>query len=196
VSAETVFRLAFALVFAIFVVTWVANSLAVGLSRAALYSAEEGLTVTAARTILLAASVGGAVLYIADPGRVSWAELPLPNLLRWLGAVLAVPALVLFAAVVRALGRNFSTTLTIRPDQTLVTSGPYHRVRHPMYTAFVLLWIALFLLSANLFIGSTGLAAFALVMVLRTPREERMLIGRFGDEYRAYVARTGRFLPR
>ena len=33
-------------------------------------------------------------------------------------------------------------------------------------------------------------------MLVRTPREERMLLARFGDDYRAYMARTGRYLPR
>jgi protein-S-isoprenylcysteine O-methyltransferase Ste14 len=35
-----------------------------------------------------------------------------------------------------------------------------------------------------------------LLMAVRTPREERMLIRRFGDDYRSYMGRTGRYLPR
>jgi len=51
------------------------------------------------------------------------------------------------------------------------------------------------LLTAN---GAIG-AASALVLVLlaiRTPKEERMLLERFGDAYRQYMATTGRFFPR
>jgi protein-S-isoprenylcysteine O-methyltransferase Ste14 len=195
-GSETLFRVVFIVALASLAVTWLANSLAVGLSRETLYSAEEGRTIAIARTMLLAASILGALLYAVDPGAMAWGQLSLPGWLRWLGAGLAAPALFLFAAVLRALGRNFSTTLTISPEQTLVTSGPYRWVRHPMYSAFVLLWIAFFLLSANVFVAVTGLTAYALVMALRTPREERMMIRRFGDEYRAYMERTGRFLPR
>ena len=51
------------------------------------------------------------------------------------------------------------------------------------------------LLAANWFILATG--AFAIgVLVLRTRIEEEKLLARFGDPYRAYLARTGRFLPK
>jgi protein-S-isoprenylcysteine O-methyltransferase Ste14 len=105
-------------------------------------------------------------------------------------------SILLFFWVLRSLGRNFSTSLTIKKDQTLVTDGPYRWVRHPMYTTFVLLWVAFMLLSANWFIGLTGLLAYALTMTVRTPKEERMMIEAFGDDYRAYMKRTGRYLPR
>jgi protein-S-isoprenylcysteine O-methyltransferase Ste14 len=52
------------------------------------------------------------------------------------------------------------------------------------------------LLSANWFVGGGGLAFVLLLMAVRTPREERMLIRRFGDDYRSYMGRTGRYLPR
>ena len=53
-----------------------------------------------------------------------------------------------------------------------------------------------FLLSANWFIGFTGLSAYGLIIVKRTPKEERMMVSRFGEEYIAYMKRPGRFLPR
>ena len=65
-----------------------------------------------------------------------------------------------------------------------------------MYITFVLLWIAYFLLSANWFIGLTGIMAYVLIFVMRIPKEERMMIDRFGEEYVAYMKRTGRYLPR
>jgi protein-S-isoprenylcysteine O-methyltransferase Ste14 len=40
-----------------------------------------------------------------------------------------------------------------------------------------------------------AVAAFA-VLAIRTPTEEANLIAKFGDDYRAYMQRTGRFLPR
>ena len=40
-----------------------------------------------------------------------------------------------------------------------------------------------------------GILAFIL-MAIRTPKEEANLIAKFGDEYREYMRRTGRFLPR
>jgi len=51
------------------------------------------------------------------------------------------------------------------------------------------------LLTANWLIGVTSLIVLAL-LVVRTPQEEAMLIERFGQQYRDYMARTGRFIPR
>jgi protein-S-isoprenylcysteine O-methyltransferase Ste14 len=65
-----------------------------------------------------------------------------------------------------------------------------------MYTAFVIMSIGMLLLSANWVIGGGPLLFLPLLMLVRTPREERMLLARFGDDYRAYMARTGRYLPR
>jgi protein-S-isoprenylcysteine O-methyltransferase Ste14 len=77
----------------------------------------------------------------------------------------------------------------------LVTHGPYRWVRHPFYVTAGLLMISVTLLSANWLVGLSGLLAMAL-LVLRTGKEEQMLIERFGEDYRRYAAKTGRFMPR
>jgi protein-S-isoprenylcysteine O-methyltransferase Ste14 len=96
----------------------------------------------------------------------------------------------------RALDKNFSTTARIRADHTLITSGPYRWVRHPMYPVLMLFSLAAFLLSANWFIGAPPILIVALIMATRPPKEEQLLIAKFGDQYRAYMQQTGRFLPR
>jgi hypothetical protein len=58
-----------------------------------------------------------------------------------------------------------------------------------------LLALALFLITANWFFFVTGVVLFCLLMI-RTQTEEENLVARFGDSYRAYMERTGRFLPR
>jgi protein-S-isoprenylcysteine O-methyltransferase Ste14 len=55
--------------------------------------------------------------------------------------------------------------------------------------------IANTLITANAYLAITGTAAF-LVIVARTSIEEQKLIERFGRDYRDYMRRTGRFLPR
>ena len=86
-------------------------------------------------------------------------------------------------------------TVTIREDHRLVTSGPYRYIRHPLYTMGLLLFSSLSLIAANWFMMLGTVLAFVLVS-LRLPKEEAALIEAFGDEYRAYMQRTGRFLPR
>ena len=130
-----------------------------------------------------------------DPQLLGWADMDLPLWVRLLGAVLALGALGLFVWIHRTLGNNLSATLRIKDNHTLVTDGPYVLIRHPMYSAFYLLHVAVFFLTSNWFIGVTWLVGLSLIVVLRVVREEAMLLERFGDDYRTYMRRTERFLP-
>jgi protein-S-isoprenylcysteine O-methyltransferase Ste14 len=89
----------------------------------------------------------------------------------------------------------FTGTVVTRAQATLVTCGPYRWVRHPFYVTAALLMASVTILTANWLIGATSLVVLAL-LAMRTPREEAMLIARFGQQYRDYMARTGRFVPR
>ena len=135
-------------------------------------------------------------LHIFSPETLRWAALPLPSWLRLTGAGLGVVALIWFVWIHRTLGNNLSARIRIKETQYLVTDGPYRWVRHPMYTAFYLLHVAAFLLTANWFIGVTWLAGLTAIIALRVGREEAMLLARFGEAYSAYAVNTGRFLPR
>jgi protein-S-isoprenylcysteine O-methyltransferase Ste14 len=192
---ENARHIVFTVVFLCFAVLWLFNYLRVGIRGNTVYTSTEGALVGAVRYALQLASVVAMLVYVVDPRRMEWGQVALPDFALLAGAILAVPALALFGWVLYALGRNFSMTLTIKDAQTLVTNGPYQFVRHPMYTSFLLLWLVFFLLTGNWFIGATGIGSFVLVMLLRTPREERMMLERFGDEYVSYMKRTGRYLP-
>jgi protein-S-isoprenylcysteine O-methyltransferase Ste14 len=113
-----------------------------------------------------------------------------------LGASLLAAGIWLFWRAHRDLGQNWSPTLEIGTQQTLVTGGVYGAVRHPMYTAQLLMGLGQALLLPNWLAGSGGLLTFATLVRLRVPAEERMMRDRFGAPYAAYVARTGAILPR
>ncbi len=193
---ETTFQALFIFNALGFAILWGYNIASIGITRDKFYTATEGILVAAPRFLLLGASLIGILVYSLAPRLMKWSALPLPFGLRWLGLFLGLIALLIFLWVLRSLGQNFSTTLTIHKNQTLVTWGPYRWVRHPMYTSFVLLWIGFLFLSTNWFIGLTGILAFLWAIVIRTPKEEQMMIDRFGDEYIAYMKHTGRYLPR
>ncbi|MBL9186149.1 MAG: isoprenylcysteine carboxylmethyltransferase family protein [Opitutaceae bacterium] len=135
------------------------------------------------------------VAFLVQPRWVDFARLDAPAWLRGLGAPVGGAGAALFAWMFRHLGLNVTSTSVPRAEATLVTSGPYRWVRHPMYAATLLLVIAVTLLTANTVVLASGLAMFAL-LAARSRVEEQRLIGKFGDAYRAYQARTGRFLPR
>ena len=114
----------------------------------------------------------------------------------WIGALLLAAAVWLFGRAHRDLGTNWSPSLEIGAQQTLITSGVYRRIRHPMYTSQGLWGLAQALLLPNWIAGPGGLLAFLAFYVVRVPQEERMMLEHFGAAYRAYSAQTGRVLPR
>jgi protein-S-isoprenylcysteine O-methyltransferase Ste14 len=146
----------------------------------------------------LAGLIGIALLivYLVEPAWIGWAALPMPDWLRWLGAAFGATGVAGLLWVHRELGRNFSATLQIRSDQTLVTSGPYRWVRHPMYTTLYLIVLSFFLVSANWLIGVLWMGSFTAVVMTRLPHEDAALEAKFGDAYRAWAAHTGRLFPR
>ena len=154
---------------------------------------EERLTLPLLASISVLGSIAG-VVYVFAPQRMGWAMLPMPTWSRWVGAGLGSVSVLLFAWTHHALGKNWSLALVTKEEHTLVSSGPYRWVRHPMYTTIFLQALAFFLLSANWLIGLTGLGT-SILAVARVGEEEALMIEEFGDQYRAYMERTGRFLP-
>jgi protein-S-isoprenylcysteine O-methyltransferase Ste14 len=113
----------------------------------------------------------------------------------WIGAAVFLIALFLFYRTHHDLGRNWSISLEVRDQHRLVTDGIYRYVRHPMYTAFFLWAIAQALLLQNWIAGPAGMVGFGTLFLFRISREEHMMLETFGEEYRAYAARTKRLLP-
>ena len=140
-------------------------------------------------------AMGGVVAFVLNPAWMSWASLPLPTAVRWAGVAVGLPTVALGIWTFRSLGRNITDTVVTRREHTLVTSGPFRYVRHPLYVTSALAWTANALTTANWFIALAGVVALAL-LVIRTATEEVKLVERFGDDYRRYTARTGRFFPR
>jgi protein-S-isoprenylcysteine O-methyltransferase Ste14 len=194
-NAEATFHTVFVLFFALTAVLRISFHRRSGAHRERLHTERDGQAIGYLRLLALP-WFGVLFLYLFSPSSLAWAALPLPLGLRWAGVGLAVLSLALLFWVHRALDKNFSGTLRIRADHTLVTHGPYRWVRHPMYTVFLLNMLTMFLLSANALLGLLSFTLLSAIITLRIPREEAMLIEAFGDAYRAYQKRTGRLLPR
>ena len=133
--------------------------------------------------------------FLIQPRWVDFAKVELAPWMRWLGAPLGMAGVLLFGWMFRHLGLNVTSTSMPRATATLVTSGPYRWIRHPMYSAALVLVAATTLLTANLVVGIGGLIMFGL-LAARSRLEERRLVEKFGDSYRDYQNRTGRFVPR
>jgi protein-S-isoprenylcysteine O-methyltransferase Ste14 len=141
------------------------------------------------------ATMVGLFAYLINPAWMAWSAIPLPVPLRWAGVALGIVGGGLLVWTLRNLGKNLTDTVVTRRDHTLVMKGPYRWVRHPFYDAVAMSVVANGLAAANWFILAGGIISIALIVV-RTRREEERLVARFGDAYREYMIRTGRFLPR
>jgi protein-S-isoprenylcysteine O-methyltransferase Ste14 len=121
--------------------------------------------------------------------------LPGGDALRWTGlALLALGALLRLGPMVD-LGRRFSSQVAIQAEHRLHTSGWYSSVRHPSYLGILLMDLGF----AGLFRSTVALALMPIVFWMfkrRMDVEEGLLIDQFGDEYRAYMGRTARIVPR
>jgi protein-S-isoprenylcysteine O-methyltransferase len=95
----------------------------------------------------------------------------------------------------RTLGEYFTGDVRARADQPVIRTGPYHLVRHPSYTAGMMMNIGI-----GLALGSwvsfvlLTIATIATYM-FRVRVEERALLSAIGEPYRTYMKETKRFVP-
>jgi protein-S-isoprenylcysteine O-methyltransferase Ste14 len=128
--------------------------------------------------------------------RLSFADYHLPRWLGWMGTVLMAVALLLLWRSHADLGHNWSPTIQIKEQHTLVTGGVYRYIRHPMYAAHLLWATAQGLLLGNWLAGWGFLVLFIPFYLIRAPKEERLMLEQFGEQYSQYISRTGRVIPR
>ncbi|MGD8552120.1 MAG: isoprenylcysteine carboxylmethyltransferase family protein [Anaerolineales bacterium] len=156
---------------------------------------EEGLFVMITLRVAGLAMWLSVIIWLLNPQWMIWSQLALPPLIRWGGVGLGFICLPLTYWLFSSIGTNITQTVETRPDHALVTSGPYHYVRHPLYTVGITMFISFALMAANWFIALTTVAVLVMLLI-RLPVEEAKLIERFGDDYRHYMRNTGKLLPR
>lgn len=137
----------------------------------------------------------GLLDWLFSANKIPWAYIQIPVYMRWLGCGFIAVIGSLFWWIHLTLGSNYRSTMGLHENHELVTQGPYRFVRHPTYVTFLFVALILFLISANWLIGSSSFVLFLILMVVRSPIEEKALIDRFGDEYRLYLRKTNRFIP-
>jgi protein-S-isoprenylcysteine O-methyltransferase Ste14 len=156
------------------------------------YESRESFALLSLNGLILFAAL---VIYAFFMPQFYWMQLPLMAIVRWIGVVVGMGCLPLVAWVQWTLGESSSKTLTIQDDHKLVKTGPYSRIRHPMYSVHTLWFLSWFLVSTNLLFAIYWILWIAYIAI-RIPQEEKMLIEKFGDEYKEYMRNTGRLLPR
>jgi protein-S-isoprenylcysteine O-methyltransferase Ste14 len=135
------------------------------------------------------------LVYVLTPW-LDAAHYSLPAWAGWVGTGMFVTALWLLWKAYADLGRNWSPTMQIQDEHNLVTHGIYTYIRHPIYAALWLWGCAQPLLLWNWIAGFALLVVFPPLYFIRIPREEKMMLETFGEEYSLYTERTGRIFPR
>ncbi|MBN1807342.1 MAG: isoprenylcysteine carboxylmethyltransferase family protein [Sedimentisphaerales bacterium] len=126
---------------------------------------------------------------------LDFADYHLPRWLGWIGTAVFAMALLILWRSHADLATNWSPLLQIKQQHSLITSGIYRRIRHPMYAAHLLWATAQGLLLGNWLAGWTFLVVSIPLYLIRIPKEERMMLEQFGGHYKQYVRRTGRIIP-
>jgi protein-S-isoprenylcysteine O-methyltransferase Ste14 len=155
----------------------------------------EGRAMFAVRVLMFFLLLGWLALYAINPPWMEVLSVPFPGWLRWVGFALGLASLGFWAWTQVALGKEWSPQLQLREEHHLVTTGPYTRIRHPLYTAMLGWGTSVALVTANWVFIVLAVVAIA-ALFARVPREEQMMIEEFGEEYKAYMQRTGRFFPK
>ena len=125
---------------------------------------------------------------------VPWPFLPADVPAGWLGALVFVLALALFAWAIVTMTKAGSNVPTNRPTTTIVESGPYRFTRNPIYLGMFLGLVGVALAFDNLWLLVT-LVPFALIIRYGVvAREEAYLDRKFGEVYRGYRSRVRRWL--
>jgi protein-S-isoprenylcysteine O-methyltransferase Ste14 len=120
----------------------------------------------------------------------------LPGSALIMAAGLAIEAAGLWMAVWarRHLGRNWSGEISVKVDHQLIRSGPYRRLRHPIYTGLLLMYLGVAVVTGEwLAVAGFGMAFLAYWRKIRL--EEATLDAAFGPDYGDYRRTTWALVP-
>ncbi len=132
-------------------------------------------------------------------GFLDFALLPLNNIFRFsIGPLLIILGFSLFFWSHKSLGKNWSPVIEKRfsKDRNFIKTGPYKHIRHPIYTASIIMLLGFGLFSANGLLFAASMIILLLFYSRKVPKEEEELIRNFGKKYKSYINSTGKFLPK
>ena len=116
------------------------------------------------------------------------------TLARGIGVVCVLVSCPLALLTLRALSRAHTPVDPMKPTTALVTEGPFHYSRNPIYLALTLLYVGVALLINALWILLLVVPALVVLRYGVIAREEAYLTRKFGDAYRQYTTQVRRWL--
>jgi protein-S-isoprenylcysteine O-methyltransferase Ste14 len=146
---------------------------------------------------LLVMAAAFVLLYDREPwwGILNRRFIPQAEWIEWMGVALTAAGVTIAIWARRHLGKYWSAEVTIRAGHELICTGPYARIRHPIYTGMLLALVGTALaIGEYRAILAVGIAIFGFARKAR--KEESFLAGQFGAVFEEHRRRTGFFLPR
>jgi protein-S-isoprenylcysteine O-methyltransferase Ste14 len=93
------------------------------------------------------------------------------------------------------IGKYWSGSVSLHEGHQLIRTGPYARIRHPIYTGILLALAGVILLDGR-YIALAAFALFLAGLTVKAKMEEALLSGEFGAAFDEHRRQTGFFLPR
>ena len=119
-------------------------------------------------------------------------DLPANNTLAIVGEGMVVISILLLYWGHKTIGNQWPVVKDMK-NYSMVTTGPYKYVRHPIYLSFFLFTIGKSMVFANLLL--LIIIPSLIMLYVHTLMEEQKLAKKFGKSYLDYMGRTGRFVP-
>ena len=152
----------------------------------------------ASRFLRMALTVFVFAFLFSPSARINWLGkrfIPQSEAIAVIGAIITALGVALAIWARSTLGKNWSAAVTLKESHELIRSGPYARIRHPIYSGVIL-----GLLGTALAIGEwRALIAVAVLFAsyfIKSRKEEALLAREFGPAFQDHRSRTGMFFPR
>ena len=117
-----------------------------------------------------------------------------PSWILDMGKLVLWPGLAVLILSIFKLGQALTASPIPKEDAKLITDGLYKTIRHPIYTGLILTTLGLALGAASV-AKLFFVAALIVLLNYKAKWEETLLLERY-PEYRDYMSKTGRFVPR
>ena len=184
------------LIFAIAFFGWLASEIvgAMILPRLRRHCAGAELEIKDRRSGLVVVVGQIAAIYLAFGLSLAGIAL-LPGWLFYPGIALMVLGIFLRQWSIALFGGFFSALVSVQEGQTIIRKGPYRYVRHPSYTGAIMIFTGIGLAILSWGAVLVLLLACCFVYGYRIHVEEKALLEKFGEEYRAYMGETKMLVP-
>jgi protein-S-isoprenylcysteine O-methyltransferase Ste14 len=113
------------------------------------------------------------------------------QLISWMLLILSLVFVIMGFLLLLVIGKPQGD---IENTSKLVTVGLYRFIRHPLYASLLFLGTGIFLKDISIITAFLAIIN-AIALVAAAKLEEREMIGKFGDEYHAYIQKTRMFIP-